>query len=309
MQSFAYVAPERLEHALAELARRREQGQRTQLLAGGTDLLVQMRGIDREPRVIVDVKKLPETNQLRVEEGEIYIGASLPGIVVTANAALQARFPGLVESVDLIGSAQIQGRASVGGNLCNASPAGDTIPALIANSGVCVIARFEHGAVRTRELPAEAFVVGVGRNALEPGEILLGLRFQPPPARTGDAYIRFTPRTEMDIAVASAGVSVTLDERGVCTAARVAIGAVATTALLVPEAGEALVGARLGGGNPDEGALQAAGVACSAASKPISDKRGTEEYRRKIVAVLCRRAATRAAERAAAAAYRIEGVA
>jgi CO/xanthine dehydrogenase FAD-binding subunit len=305
MQSFAYVAPERLEHALAELAARRQQGQRTQLLAGGTDLLVQMRSIDRDPRVIVDVKKVSETTQLRVDADEIYIGASVPGIVVTANTALQARFPGLVEAVDLIGSAQIQGRASVGGNLCNASPAGDTIPALIANGAVCVIARSEGGAVRTRELPAESFVVGVGRNALEPGEILLGLRFQPPASRTGDAYIRFTPRTEMDIAVASAGVSVTLDERGVCTAARVAIGAVATTVLLVPEAGEALVGARLGAGTPDDAALKAAGVACSAASKPISDKRGTEEYRRKIVAVLCRRAATRAAERAAAAAQRI----
>jgi aerobic carbon-monoxide dehydrogenase medium subunit len=302
MHSFAYVAPERLEQALAELAARLERQQRTQILAGGTDLLVQMRGIDREPRVIVDIKKLPETNRLEVGADEIFIGAAVPAIVVTANAALQARMPGLVEAVDLIGSAQIQGRASVGGNLCNASPAGDTIPALIVNAGVCVIARADGAEVRTREIAVESFVVGVGRNALEPGEILLGIRFHAPAPRTGDAFLRFIPRTEMDIAVANAGVSVTLDESGVCTAARVAIGAVAPTALLVPAAADALIGARLGAGKTDTAALEAAGHACSAASSPISDKRGPEDYRRKIVAVLCRRAAARAAERAAEAA-------
>jgi CO/xanthine dehydrogenase FAD-binding subunit len=301
MEAFAYVAPEHLDQALAELAMRRQQGQRVQLLAGGTDLLVQMRD-ERAPRVIVDVKKLPETSRLEVTADETYIGAALPGIVITASEALQARFPGLVEAVDLIGSAQIQGRASVGGNLCNASPAGDTIPALIAARGICVIARADDGVVKTREMPVESFVIGVRRNALEPGEILLGLRFPTPPARTADAYLRFIPRTEMDIAVASVGVSVTLDRDGTCSDARVAIGAVATTALLVPAAAEALIGARFGGGGPDAAALDAAGRACSAAAKPISDKRGTDEYRRKIVAVLCKRAVLRAAERAAHAA-------
>jgi CO/xanthine dehydrogenase FAD-binding subunit len=314
MQSFAYVAPDRLEQALAELSARHHQGQRTQLLAGGTDLLVQMRGADREPRVIVDVKKLPETTRVVVGPDAAFIGAAVPAIVLTANAEFSARFPGLVEAIDLIGSAQIQGRASVGGNLCNASPAGDTIPALIVNRGTCMIARAagapggaDSGAetggekggdtIAMRELPVEEFVVGVGRNALQPGELLLGIRLPAPAARTGDAYLRFIPRTEMDIAVASAGVSVTLDADGICTAARVAIGAVAPTALLVPEATEALVGARLGG-EPDSDALEAAGRACSAAARPISDKRGTDTYRRKVVSVLCRRAVAIAAQRA-----------
>jgi len=289
MQSFAYAAPETVEQALAVLAEHQGAGRRAQVLAGGTDLMVQMRTLDGAPRTIVDIKKLAETNRLDVGTKEIYIGAAIPGAVLTASKPLTAALPGLVEAVDLIGSSQIQGRASLGGNLCNASPAGDTIAALIANAGVCVIAA-KGG---QREMPVESFVVGVGKNALKPGEFLLGIKFPRPAKGTGDAYQRFIPRTEMDIAVVGVGVSVTIDAKGVCTAARVAIAAVAPTVILVPAAADALIGSKL-----DEAALEKAGQACSAAASPISDKRGTADYRRKVVAVLCRRTTTQAAERA-----------
>jgi CO/xanthine dehydrogenase FAD-binding subunit len=289
MQTFAYEAPSTLKDALAILKDHHKRKQRAQVLAGGTDLLVQMRSTDREPRTIVDLKHLAETNRLDYSAKKTFVGAAVPGAVLVREKKLAQRHPGLVEAIDLIGSMQILGRASLGGNLCNASPAGDTIPAVIVNGGVCVIAS-PRG---KRDVAAEDFVVGVGRSALKKDEILLGIRFDKPAARTGDAYLRFTPRSEMDIAVAGAAVSVTLDKAGTCTAARVAIGAVATTALLVPSAARALVGTNLG---PD--ALEAAGHAAAAAAKPITDKRGTAEFRRRIVAVLVRRAGAVAAQRA-----------
>src|SRR5262245_36344413 len=289
MQSFAYAAPETVEQALAVLAEHQGTGRRAQVIAGGTDLMVQMRSIDSSPRTIVDIKKLAETNRLDVGAKEIYVGAAIPGAVLTASKPLVAALPGLVEAVDLIGSSQIQGRASLGGNLCNASPAGDTIPALIANAAVCVIA----GPSGRRELPVEKFVVGVQKNALEGGEILLGLKLPTPAPRTSDAYLRFIPRTEMDIAVVSAGVSVTLDTNGTVTAARVSIGAVAPTVLLVPQAAAAIVGKKL-----DATSLAALAKACSDVASPITDKRGTIAYRKKVVGVLAKRATEIAAKRA-----------
>jgi len=291
MAAYGYVAPASLDEALTVLSEHANLGRRAQVLAGGTDLLVQMRSIDREPRMLVDIKKLAETNRLDTSGGKVFIGAAVPSAVLNENAALLAMFPGLTEAADLIGSTQIQGRASLGGNLCNASPAGDTIPALIAVGAVCRIA----GSGGTRELPVEDFVTGVGTNALEPDEFLVGLAIPAPAPRSADAYLRFIPRTEMDIAVAGCGVSVTLDGEGACTAARVGIGAVAPRPLLVPEAAEALIGSEL-----DEAALHAAAEACSKAASPISDKRGTQIYRRKVVGVLCRRATAAARDRALA---------
>ena len=191
----------------------------------------------------------------------------------------------------MIGSTQIQGRATIGGNLCNSSPAGDTIPALIANSAVCHIV----GTDGERNVPVEDFVTGVGTNCMAAHEFLLGLRVPAPKGNTGDAYLRFIPRTEMDIAVAGAGVRVTLDDNGACTAARVGIGAVAPTPLLVPAAADALIGTQV-----DDDALNAAAAACSAAASPITDKRGTVEYRIKVVGVLCKRAGAIARDRAKA---------
>ncbi len=289
MAEYAYVAPVSIDAAVGILQDHASSGRRAQLLAGGTDLIVQMRGADREPRTIVDVKHLEETKRIDLDGDEIYIGAAIPSAELDENEELKRLFPGLIESAYLIGSTQIQGRATLGGNLCNASPAADTIPAMIANQGLCVIA----GPNGTREMPVAQFCTGVGLNALRTGEFLLGLKFPRPVPNTSDAYLRFIPRTEMDIAVAGAGVSVTLNTDGLCTAACVGIGAVAPTPLAVPAAADALVGTMV-----DDDALAAAGDACTAVSSPISDKRGTVEYRRKVVAVLCRRAGAIAWDRA-----------
>ncbi|MEM7080583.1 MAG: FAD binding domain-containing protein [Pseudomonadota bacterium] len=287
MGAFAYEAPSSVADAIDILAGAGPD-QRVQVLAGGTDLMVQMRSVDNSPRTIVDIKHIAETNRLDIGAQEIYIGAAIPSAQLNESADLKGLLPGLLEGADLIGSTQIQGRATIGGNLCNASPAGDSIPAMIAVGAICDIANASGG----RQLAVEEFVTGVGRNALEPGEFLLGLRIPTPAPNARDAYLRFIPRTEMDIAVAGCGVSVTIEEDGTCSAARVGIGAVAPTALLVAAAADALIGTSL-----DDAALQAAGAACTAAASPITDKRGTAEYRRKVVAVLCRRAAARAKAR------------
>ena len=292
MGEFAYVAPLGVADALSVLQECAARGVRAQVLAGGTDLIVQLRGPDKAPRTIVDIKKIDETNHLHIGADKIYVGAAIPSALLNENEELRGLLPGLVEAADLIGSTQIQGRATLGGNLCNASPAADTTPAMIANRGSCVIA----GPDGRREMPVEDFCTGVGVNALADAEFLLGVKFPRPAPNSGDAYLRFIPRTEMDIAVAGAGVSVTLNGDGLCTAARGGIGAVAPTPLKVDGAADALIGTSL-----DDAALAAAGEACSAASSPISDKRGTATYRRKVVAVLCRRAGAKARDRALAA--------
>ena len=288
MESYGYVAPSSIAEVLAALNKSTIAGQMTQLLAGGSDVLVQMRMPNHQPRTIIDIKKLAETNRLEVSAQGIYIGAAVSSAVMNEHQGLQKAMPGLLEAADLIGSTQVQGRATICGNLCNASPAGDSIPALIAAGGICDIAT----ASGTREMPVEDFVIGVGKNALLEGEFLLGVKFAMPKTSTKDAYLRFTPRTEMDIAVAGVGVRVSV-ENGVCTDARVSIGAVAPTALLVTSAANLLIGSCL-----DEAALAAAGQACKDSASPISDKRGTAEYRQKVVAVLCKRAIAIAHKRA-----------
>ena len=288
MESYGYVAPSSIAEVLAVLNESSSAGQMTQVLAGGSDVLVQMRMPNHQPRTIVDIKKLAETNRLEVSAEGIYIGAAVSSAVMNEHQGLREAMPGLMEAGDLIGSTQVQGRATICGNLCNASPAGDSIPALIAAGGLCDIAT----AGGSRQMPVEDFVVGVGKNALQEGEFLLGVKFAMPKASTKDAYLRFTPRTEMDIAVAGVGVRVSV-ENGICTDARVSIGAVAPTALLVPGAADALIGSSL-----DEAALAAAGQACKDSASPISDKRGTAEYRQKVVAVLCKRAIAIAHKRA-----------
>ena len=291
MSNYAYVAPSSIDDTLTVLARSSGSGERTQILAGGTDVIVQMRSFDKEPRLLVDIKQLAETNEVSIGDDEIFIGSAVASGVLNENEELKGLLPGLLESADLIGSTQIQGRASIGGNLCNSSPAGDTIPALIANSAICVIANRSGN----REVAVEDFLTGVGTNCMSSEEFLIGMKIPRPPARTGDAYLRFIPRTEMDIAVAGAGVSLTFDDGGVCNRARVSIGAVAPTALLVPDAAQALLGTRV-----EDEDLRSAEAACSAAASPITDKRGTVEYRRKVVGVLCRRAGAIARDRALA---------
>ncbi len=286
MVSVVYEAPDTIEGAITLLA---EAKTPAKVLAGGTDLIIQTNGTADEARLIVDVKKIAGMVDASLSDDGLELGPSMCCAAFTERDDIKSVYPGLVEAAYLIGSTQVQGRASVGGNLCNSSPAADTIPALIANAAQCVIV----GPGGERTVAVEDFVTGVGQNCMEQGELLKVIKVPRPAPNSADAYLRFIPRTEMDIAVAGAGVSLTLDDDGNCTAARVAIGAVAPTALLVPEAAAALVGSKL-----DEAALQAAADAATAASSPISDRRGTAEYRKHVVGVLVKRAASIAAARA-----------
>jgi len=285
MQSIPYQAPASVSEAVALLGSDAE----ARVLAGGTDLLVQVRGGVRKPSAWIDVKRIPDLLGVSVEGDSIRIGAATPAAVIFEHPELQRLVPGVAEATDLIGSTQIQGRATLGGNLCNASPAADTTPALIAVGAQCIVA----GSGGEREIAVEAFATGPGQTALAQGELLVAVRIPKPAARTADAYLRLIPRTEMDIAVVGAGVALTLGDDGTCTQARVAIGAVAPTALLLEEAAAALVGSRV-----DDDALARVAAAATAAARPIDDKRGTIAYRKKVVGVLAKRAAAIAAKRA-----------
>ena len=281
-----YEAPDTLQAAVALLAK--ESGP-ARILAGGTDVIVQMETDLIEPALLVDIKKIPEVRAIAAEGGGFRVGAAATGMQIMGHAALCKAWPGVLDGVKLIGSIQVRGRASMGGNLCNGSPAADSVPALIAASAVARIV----GPNGTREVPVEQIPVGPGKTSLGKGEIIVSFFLPPRPPHSGDAYQRFTPRTEMDIAVVGVGVNLTLDGKGTCTAARVALGAVAPTILLVNACTDALVGTRV-----DEAALDKLAAAASAACRPIDDKRGTKEYRIKVAGVLARRTAQQALERA-----------
>jgi len=288
MSSLSYAAPSSVDEAVKLLA---GTAGLAKVLSGGTDLLVQMRAGRMKPELIVDVKKVPGAIGMRKENGAWIIGASTPGAEVEANKELTADWPGLVEALDLIGSTQVQGRCSLAGNLCNASPAADSVPAMYAAGAICVVV----GPNGTREVPVEQIPAGPGRTTLAKGEFILEIKLPARTARSGDAYLRFIPRTEMDIAVVGCGVNVTLDANGVCTAARVSLGAVAPTVLLVDECAKILIGHKL-----DDATLADAGPRPPRPTcKPISDKRGTIEFRTKIAGVLARRTAAIAFDRAA----------
>jgi len=277
------MAPTSPEEAAALLA---NDGARP--LSGGTDLLVQMRS-GRKVGRLVDIKRIPGASGIRREGGAFVIGAATPCAALGEDAALVAAWPGVVEGANLIGSTQIQGRATIAGNLCNASPAADSVPALIAADARCIVV----GPNGRREVAAADMGVGPGRNSLGAGEFVLEIRLPERPARASDAYLRAIPRTEMDIAFVGCGVSLTLDGDGTGTAARAALGAVAPTALLVADAGAALVGSKL-----DDAALAKLDAAACPAAKPIADKRGTVEYRTAMAGVLARRVALIAYARA-----------
>lgn len=285
MQAIRYEAPV----TVADAVKLIQADPDAKILAGGTDLLIQYRAGLRQPTAFVDVKRIPDLVRIVVGNDGLWLGAAACAAAIAEQPEVKRLWPGLAEAVHLIGSTQIQGRGTVGGNLCNASPAADTTCALIVDRAECVIA----GPNGERTVPVEQFVTAPGKTVLARGELLVAIRVPRPAARTADAYLRLIPRSEMDIAVAGAAVSVTIDAGGTCTAARVAIGAVAPTARLVAAAGAALVGTKL-----DEPALNAAADAASAAASPIDDKRGTVTYRRQVVGVLTQRAAKIAAARA-----------
>jgi carbon-monoxide dehydrogenase medium subunit len=286
VESLRYEAPRTVEEAIALLVKGNGD---TRVLAGGTDLIAQMRTGVQRPRLIVDVKRIPELLTIRLDGEGLWLGSAVPCAEIREQTEVREVFQGLLDAVELIGSEQIQGRATVGGNLCNGSPAADTSPALIALAAECVIT----GPEGTRSVPAEAFVTGPGETALKTGELLVAIRIPRPRPRSGDAYLRFIPRTEMDIAVVGAGAAVTLDAAGRCAEARIALGAVAPTPIRVPTAEQALIGTDLGTEPLDRAAAEA-----SAAARPIDDVRGPAWYRRHLAGVLTRRALCRARDRA-----------
>jgi CO/xanthine dehydrogenase FAD-binding subunit len=286
MPSLSFTSPKTVDEAIRALA---GASGLAKPLAGGTDLLVQLRSGRIRPDLIVDTKGIPELIGIREENGAFVVGASTPGVMLSEHEALSHAWPGIVEGVDLIGSQQIQGRASLAGNLCNASPAADSVPAMITARVTAVIA----GPNGRREAPVEAIVTGPGQTSLGKGEFIVEFHIPKPRPKQSDAYLRFIPRTEMDIAVVGCAVNVTLDASGVCTDARVSLGAVAPTQLVVDEAAQALIGHRL-----DDETLSKLDAAAGRACKPINDKRGTIEYRIKVAGVLARRAAAIAFERA-----------
>lgn len=286
MNDIRYEAPKSLKAAIALLA---GAAGSARVFAGGSDLLIQMRSGRVEPGLLIDIKGIPELKGITVKGGGFRFGAAVPCMELIEHEALARAWPGVIDGVKMIGSIQVKGRASVGGNLCNASPAADSVPALIAAGALATIV----GPRGKREVPVEDVAAGPGRTTLAAGEILASFRLPKRAARSGDAYLRFTPRTEMDIAVVGAGVNLTLDRKGVCTHARVSLGAVAERALLVPEAASALIGTTV-----DDAALERLGAAASAACRPIDDKRGTREFRIRIAAVLAQRAARIALARA-----------
>jgi len=261
------------------------------VLAGGTDLLVRMKLGHVEPALLVDIKRIPVMSSITHSASGTRIGAAVSGAELGEHKAVAKAWPGVVEATNLIGSDQIQSRCTMVGNLCNASPAADSVPAMIAAGAKAVVV----SRTRRRTVPVEKIVTGPGQTSLARGEVIEAIVLPARPARSGDAYLRFIPRTEMDIAVVSAGVNLTL-ERGRVKTARVVLGAVAPTAVLVPAAAKAIIGSKL-----DDDALDKLAAACSAACNPIDDKRGTIEYRTKVAGVLGRRAAKIAFQRAGGA--------
>jgi CO/xanthine dehydrogenase FAD-binding subunit len=281
-----YEAPDTIKAAVGLLSKARGT---SRILAGGTDILVQLRSGLVEPDLIVDLKDIPGTFDIKAEKGGYRVGASVSGAILGEHPKVRELWPGVVESVELIGSTQIQGRATMVGNLCNASPAADSVPALIASRATARVV----GPNRPRNVPVEDIGTAPGKTSLKKGELVASIFLPTPKRRTGDAYLRFIPRTEMDIAVVGVGVSLTLNAKGVCTDARVSLGAVAARALVVDDAAAALIGTSV-----DAAALDELAAVCSGAARPIDDKRGTKRFRIKVAGVLARRAAVIALERA-----------
>lgn len=288
MHAFDYATPQSVADAVVLL---NEHGENALVLAGGTDLIVQLRENRRRAEVVVDIKGISEANELSYDVSTgLTIGAAVPCYRIYGDAAIAAAYPGLMDATSLVGGTGIQGRASLGGNLCNGSPAGDTIPPMIVLGGVARIA----GPDGTREVAVEDFCTGPGRTVLANGEFLISLHFPTPEPHSGAYYLRFIPRNEMDIAVVGVGVNVVLsDDHSRFESARIALAAVAPTPLFVREAGDALAGQAVS----DE-SIQKASEIAQAAARPISDMRGTAEYRTHLTGVLTRRVLNGAVQRA-----------
>ena len=288
MEWIDFATPKTISEAVELLA---SKGDRARLMAGGTDLIVQLRGGRHSLDLVVDGKQIPELNEMSYSaQNGLVLGAAVPCYRLYADATISAAYPGLMDSATLIGGIQIQGRATVGGNICNAAPSGDSIPAVIVLGGVCHIA----GPNGTREIATEDFCTGPGRNVLETGEILVSVHIPAPQAHSGASYLRFIPRNEMDIAVAGVGSSVVLDASGQnFVSARISLASVAPIPVFAKEAADSLAGKPV-----SEAAIQEASEKATAAATPISDMRGTIRQRNHLVGVLPRRTLNNAVQRA-----------
>lgn len=288
MQAFDYAAPKSIEEVVTLLTGKNGDAR---ILCGGTDLLVQLREGRRKAGLVIDIKYIPELTQITFDpQNGLRIGAAASCRQICSDPNVSKHYPGLVDGVRLIGGVQIQNRASMGGNLCNASPAADSIPALIIHEANCNIT----GPSGSRVLPVEEFCTAPGQNALHSGEFLTSVNIPAPKERFGAHYLRFIPRNEMDIAVVGAGASVILDKDGKrFISARIALGAVAPIPLSASDAGAFLSGTEVTRANVKQTARLAQAIA-----KPITDLRGTAEHRKHLCAVLVERALDKAIERA-----------
>ena len=288
MSALRYEAPTSIDAATSLLT---ENLKTIKVLAGGTDVIVQMHSERIEPELIVDIKNIPELKQIEKTVDGFKFGAAISGKDLMLNEGFNKVWPGIMDGVRLIGSLQIRGRASVGGNLCNASPAADSVPPMIAAAAIANIV----GPAGNRNVPVETIIVKPGQTSLTKGEIVVSFQLPNRPPRSGNAYLRFTPRTEMDIAVIGVAINLTLDDNEICNSARVALGAVAPTPILDENAAETLIGTKL-----DEEALENLARAVQKSISPINDKRGTIEFREDVVGVLAKRVAEIAKTRALA---------
>ena len=288
MKEIDYTVPKSVSETVSLLA---EKGNQARCLAGGTDILVQLRGGRRSVELIIDIKEVPEANQLSYDpQRGLELGSAVPCYRIYQDEAISNAYPGLIDAASMIGGIQIQGRASLGGNLCNAAPSADGIPPMIVLQAICVIA----GPNGNREMAVEDFCTAPGRNAMQDDEFLVSIRIPPPKQHSNAHYLRFIPRNEMDIAVAGVGSSVVLSEdKTSIESARISLASVAPTPLFVKEAGDALAGKAI-----SEEAIEAAAQAAMAAARPINDMRGTIQQRRHLVGVLTRRTLRGAIERA-----------
>ncbi len=287
MIDFDYAVPTSLSEAVSLMG---SNGGSARMLAGGTDLLIMMRAGRRLAKLVVDAKSVPELNELSLTDSGLNLGAATSCKRIWDDEPVVQAYPALNDSASIIGSVQIQGRASVGGNLCNAAPSADCTPTLIVHSGVCTIA----GPNGTRQVPVEEFCTGPGTNVLQPGELLVNIKLPSAPTNSGAHYLRFTPRNEMDIAVAGSAAFVQLDEsKQNFASARISLAAVAPTPLFAKAAGDLLVGKPV-----NEESIQQAAEAAKAVAKPITDMRGTVDQRIHLVGVLTARALRKAVERA-----------
>lgn len=281
-----YEAPTSTKDAVSLLSKAKGNAY---VLAGGSDLLVRLKSGTIDPELVVDIKRIPAMQSISKTASGFKIGAAVSCAQLSENDALKKAWPGVVESANLIGSDQIQSRCTVVGNLCNASPAADSVPAMVAAKAKAVVV----GPKGRRTVAVEDVVIGPGKTSLKKGEVIEAISLPARKGKTGDAYLRFTPRTEMDIAVCSAAVSLTLGRGGVVDDARVVLGAVGPTVIVVPAARKAIIGTKL-----DDAAIAALVAACEAACRPIDDKRGTVEFRTEVAGVLAKRAARIAYQRA-----------